>query len=101
MWFLIENQQVTLRIFAKPNAKKTRLITINSQGLNLSLHAKPQEGAANQELIAYLAKLFKLPKSCVELKRGEMSRHKYVRLPLTATLQQFLDDPENFIRHLT
>lgn len=96
MWFKIENQQALLKIFAKPNAKKTALLTVTGDELQIALHAKPHEGEANKVLIAYLAKLFRVPKSSVSLKGGEKSRHKKILVPLTITVQQFLDDPTKF-----
>lgn len=96
MWFKIQDEQVILRIFAKPNAKRTALLKINDDGLHIALHAKPHEGEANKELISYLAKLFKIPKSHVILHRGESSRHKEVKVPLNAKVQQFLDNPVGY-----
>lgn len=87
MWFKIQNQQVRINIFAKPNAKKTAFLGFSEQGMLISLHAKPHQGAANKELIAYLAKLFHLPKTQVVLQKGEGSRHKQVVVPLTDTVQ--------------
>lgn len=90
MWFTIQNQQVRITIFAKPNAKQTAVLGVSEQGLLISLHAKPHHGAANAELIAYLARLFQLPKNQVILKKGEGSRHKQVIVPLTDTVHQLL-----------
>ncbi|EKD70483.1 MAG: hypothetical protein ACD_46C00523G0009 [uncultured bacterium] len=96
MWFKIHNHQVTLCIFAKPHAKQTVLLKVDNDGLHITLHAKPHEGEANKELISYLAKLFRLPKSHVNLQQGEHSRQKVVRVPLTHKVQQFLNDPTRF-----
>jgi uncharacterized protein (TIGR00251 family) len=74
MWFKIQDQQVRINILAKPNAKKTVFLGISEQGLLISLHAKPHQGAANEELISYLSNLFKLPKTRIILKKGEGSR---------------------------
>lgn len=101
MWFRIENQQqVQINILAKPNAKKTLFLDISNQELRISLHAKPHQGEANNELISYLAKLFRIPKKQIFLRRGENSRHKQVVLPLTALVQQFLSNPDKFISNL-
>lgn len=98
MWFTIHGREVTLHILAKPNAKKTQLVEINDQGLHIMLQAKPQQGVANQVLIAYLARLFELPKSKVKLHKGERSRYKQVVIPLTNRVQQLLDDPRQFLK---
>lgn len=92
MWFKIQNQHINITILAKPHAKKTTLLGMNEkQGLLISLHAKPHQGGANKELIAYLAKLFQLPKTQIILRKGEGSRHKQVTLPLTHHVQEILN----------
>lgn len=97
MWYQIQNQHVMLSIYAKPNAKKTQLMDITKQGMHISIHAKPQDGEANKVLLAYLAKLFQLPKSHIILKKGESSRNKKIILPLTQVVQQLLNDPTSFL----
>ena len=90
MWYKIDGQQVELRIFAKPNARCSEITGVSEHGLCVALHARPQDGEANAELIALLARQFKIPKTKVVLRRGEGSRHKVVVLPLTAAVQAFL-----------
>lgn len=98
MWYKIENQQVKINILAKPNAKKTALLTVSEQGMQIALHAKPHHGEANKELISYLSMLLRLPKSHIHLLRGESSKHKQVLLPLSDVVQELLNYPEKFIR---
>jgi uncharacterized protein (TIGR00251 family) len=44
------------------------------------LHAKAEGGKANKELAEVLAKHFKVPKSAVEILRGETARVKLVEI---------------------
>ena len=44
--------------------------------LKIAVQAPPLEGRANQALIAFLADLFSLPRTNVELMSGELSRSK-------------------------
>lgn len=97
MWYKILEQQVELRILAKPNAKKTAMIGIREGELHIMLHAKPHQGEANQELIVYLAKLFQVSKSQIAVQKGENSRHKKIILPLTKKIQNLLNDPSKFL----
>ncbi len=91
MWHQIIENNVKIKIYAKPNAKKSALVAISEErGLHIALHAKAQDGAANKELIAYLAKLLELPKTKIILEKGESSRHKQVLVPLTASVEKFL-----------
>ena len=96
MWFKIQGQQVKLRIIAKPNAKKTTLVNISEEGLQIAIHAKPHKGEANKKLIAYLAELLRVPKSHISLDAGENSKFKQVTVPLTANVEKFLQDPAGF-----
>lgn len=84
MWFKIQDQEVMVRIIAKPLAKKTMLLSISDEGLHIALHAAPHKGQANKELILYLSDIFQIPKSRIVLKRGENSKHKQVIVPLAA-----------------
>lgn len=90
MWFKIQNQHVEITILAKPNAKKSAFLGINEQGLLISLHAKPHQGSANKELIAYLAELLHLPKTQIILQSGVKSRYKRVLVPLTESVKEFI-----------
>ena len=91
MWFNIQNQEVKMQIFAKPNAKKTAFLGVSEKGLLISIHAKPHKGAANQAIVVFLAELLQLPKTQVILLKGENNRHKQVLVPLTANVQKFIN----------
>jgi uncharacterized protein (TIGR00251 family) len=71
---------VTLAVRAQPGAKKTAVIGIYGEGssaqLKIAVQAPPIEGRANEALIAFLAEMFDLPKSAIELTAGELSRSK-------------------------
>jgi uncharacterized protein (TIGR00251 family) len=92
MWFKIESTYIDIFIYAKPNAKKSALLSISEDALHIAIHAKPQDGEANKELIAFIAKLFKIPKSHCELLKGKGNRHKQVRVPLSNSLIQLLNN---------
>ncbi|KGP63259.1 hypothetical protein EP47_02925 [Legionella norrlandica] len=93
MWFKIINHHVELSIYAKPNAKNTQLMAITDDALHIAIHAKPHEGAANTELLAFLSQLFKTPKTQVELIKGKNSKYKLIKLPLSETVRRFLNQP--------
>lgn len=71
---------VTLAVRAQPGAKRTAIAGIYGEGaaaqLKVAVNAPPVEGRANAALIAFLAGMFALPKSAVELVAGEFSRSK-------------------------
>lgn len=71
---------VTLAVRAQPGAKKTAITGIYGEGaaaqLKIAVQSPPIEGRANQALIAFLAELFSVSKSSVELISGDLSRSK-------------------------
>jgi len=71
---------VTLAVRAQPGARKTAIAGIYGEGaaaqLKIAVQAPPVEGRANLALIEFLAELFRLPKSGVEIISGELSRSK-------------------------
>jgi uncharacterized protein len=71
---------VTLAVRAQPGAKKTTVVGIYVEGatsqLKIAVQAPPIEGRANEALIKFLAELFNISKSSVELISGELSRSK-------------------------
>ena len=81
-----------IRIFAKPNAKNSTLIEIDEQGIHIALHAKPKQGEANKELINFLSTLINLPKSQITLQKGAGSRYKHVKVPLSESVQSFINN---------
>jgi uncharacterized protein YggU (UPF0235/DUF167 family) len=96
MWFKIIDQKIELYILAKPNAKQSKLLSVEER-LHITLHACPREDDANQELIRYLSKLLKIPKSSIALKQGCKSRYKTVILPMNEKIEKFIIDPIKFI----
>jgi len=59
--------------------------------LKIRLTAPPVEGKANEHLIAWLARLFGVPKSQVILERGAGSKHKQLRICSPRKLPKNLD----------
>ncbi|MBS0604524.1 MAG: YggU family protein [Verrucomicrobia bacterium] len=59
-----------------PRASKNAIAGWENEELKVRLNAVPEKGEANEELIAFLAKTWKLPKSSISIHSGETSRHK-------------------------
>jgi len=73
-----EGCQLTLRV--SPRASRSEICAAEESWLKVRLKAPPVDGKANQELIAFMAKLLKVPKSAVEICTGESSRLKRIRI---------------------
>lgn len=53
---------------------------MQDHALKIRLTSPPVDGAANKLCREFLAGLFKVPKSAIEIISGEASRHKRVRI---------------------
>jgi uncharacterized protein (TIGR00251 family) len=69
-----------LKIYVQPRASKNQVAGLHGDALKIRLTAPPVDGEANKMCTQYLAKLFKLPKSAVQLVAGQTSRTKTFRL---------------------
>jgi uncharacterized protein len=76
---------------AQPGAKRSGLIGVWNRQVKIALRAPPQDGRANEELLALLASALNLRARDLELAGGERSRTKHVKIPLpVATVRERL-----------
>lgn len=71
---------VLVEVHVVPRASRSKLLGVHDGKLKISLAAPPVDGAANEALLAFMAKLLGLPRRSVELARGESSRQKQLRI---------------------
>ena len=86
----IREDKVILNVKAQPNSSKNKIAGIYKEAIKINIKAPAVEGAANKELIKFLSKTFKVPKSSIEIK-GETSKQKKVILPLNEKVKEFLE----------
>jgi uncharacterized protein len=79
-FFLATSQGYVLRLTVVPGAQRTQVVGLYGDRLKVRLAAPPEKGAANQELIAFLARALDLPKSAFKLTLGPQSRTKVVTI---------------------
>jgi len=87
--YQIKDDKVIINVKAQPNSSKNKIAGIYGDSLKINIKAPAVEGAANKELIKFISKEFKIPKSEIVLK-GETSKKKQLILPLNEKLQEFL-----------
>ncbi len=80
-----------VRIKIIPNASKNELVWIDD-GIKIRITAQPIENKANKALIEFFAKKLKMPKSNIEIIKGELNKEK--------TLLFFGVDEERFKNQL-
>ncbi len=90
-WFRRDGSDLILQIRVQPRASNDALAGVIGDCLKVRLTAPPVEGRANEHLIAYLAKLFGVPKNSVILERGASSKRKQLRIRSPKKLPENLD----------
>jgi uncharacterized protein (TIGR00251 family) len=78
---------IQLDIKAIPSASKTEFAGIKDGRLRIRLAAAPEDGKANAELLAFVAKSLGCPRRDLQLLSGEKSRLKTIALPLEYRVQ--------------
>jgi uncharacterized protein (TIGR00251 family) len=78
----VKDGQLRLNVKVSPGSSKTELSGVHEGRLRIRVAAAPEDGKANECLVAFLAKLFGCPKKEITIKSGEKSRLKTVCLPL-------------------
>ncbi len=83
---------VVLQLKISPNASKNAILK-DDTGIKIKLTAQPIEGKANKALVEFLSKQLKIPKTSIEILRGETSKDK------TLLLKNVKDDKILLIRN--
>jgi uncharacterized protein len=69
-----------LAVKVQPRASRNALCGLQGSELKVAVTAPPVDAAANDAVIALLARTLGLPQRAVTLVRGQTSRHKLLRL---------------------
>lgn len=75
-----KNGGVIVDVHVMPNAPQTQIQGLHDNALRVRLKAPPVDGKANLALQAWLAKTLGIPRSAVELVRGDTARRKQLRV---------------------
>ena len=78
-WYRWEAGDLLLSLRVQPRAKKDELAEPMGDQLKVRITAAPVDGKANAHLRRFLARLFGVPASRVELLAGEQARTKRLR----------------------
>lgn len=91
MFYNIKDETVSIRIKAQPNASKSEFCeAYGEDAIKIRIKAPAVEGAANRELVKFLAKSFKVSKSDILFKTGQNSKIKIVAFPLNDTFKEWI-----------
>ncbi len=71
-----------LTVEVKPKSHERKIVAWkDAQTVVIALTSPPVEGKANRELIQFLAKILRVPKTSIEIKRGQGARVKHISIP--------------------
>lgn len=78
VWY--DGDDLVLKLYIQPKASRDQIVGQHGEELKIAITAPPIDGKANGYLAKYLAKQFKVAKSQIEIEKGELGRHKQVRI---------------------
>ncbi|MGC2276275.1 MAG: DUF167 domain-containing protein [Candidatus Binatus sp.] len=79
-WMRASIDEVVIEVTARPGASRRGVIGVSAERLIIGVNARPEKGKANDELIEYLARELRVPRSALLIVRGETSRRKTIRI---------------------
>ena len=76
----VQADGVTLAVKVQPRAPRNEVGEALGGELRLKVTAPPVDAAANEAVVRLLAETFACPRSAVQILRGQISRHKVIKL---------------------
>ena len=75
-----DDDDLILRLYIQPKASRDKIVGLHGDELKVAITAPPVDGKANSHLTKYLSKQFKVAKGQITIEKGELGRHKQVRI---------------------
>lgn len=75
-----DGDDLLLHCYLQPRASRTEVVGEHNEAIKIRISAPPVDGAANAELIKFLAQQFAVSKSAVSIESGASGRRKTVRI---------------------
>lgn len=75
-----QQDDLLLNLYIQPKASRDQLVGVHGDELKIAITAPPVDGKANAHLIKYLSKAFKVPKGDIVILKGQLGRHKQVKI---------------------
>ncbi|PFG55276.1 hypothetical protein ATG66_1564 [Vibrio sp. ES.051] len=75
-----DGEDIVLKLYIQPKASRDQIVGLHGEELKIAITAPPTDGKANAHLTKFLAKQFKMAKSSVHIEKGELGRHKQIRI---------------------
>lgn len=75
-----DQDDLILRLYIQPKASRDKIVGLHGDEIKIAITAPPVDGKANSHLSKYLSKQFKVAKGQIVIEKGELGRHKQVRI---------------------
>jgi uncharacterized protein (TIGR00251 family) len=84
----MDDSQTFLSVHIQPRAKRTEVVGWHGNAIKIRISSPPVDGAANDELVRFVAELAGVPRASVQIVSGTASRRK--RLVVRGVAASFL-----------
>jgi uncharacterized protein (TIGR00251 family) len=74
------DKKATIEIHLQPGAKRSEIVGFKRDVLYARVTALPQKGQANRALVELMAQTLKVPRSAIDIIRGQSSRSKVIAI---------------------
>ncbi|WJV53158.1 DUF167 family protein YggU [Prodigiosinella aquatilis] len=71
---------LVIQLYIQPKASRDLIVGLHGDELKVAITASPVDGQANAHLIKFLAKQFRVAKGLVTIEKGELGRHKQIKI---------------------
>ncbi|MGL4370812.1 MAG: DUF167 domain-containing protein [Spirochaetota bacterium] len=75
----LKNNCTLLDITVQPKSSRSE-IKVQDSLIKVYLHSPPADGKANEECISLFSKALRVPRSCINIEKGEHGRHKRISI---------------------
>jgi uncharacterized protein (TIGR00251 family) len=76
----ISDKKAALEVHLQPGAKRSEIVGFREGVLYAKVTALPQKGQANRALVELMAGALQVPKSAINIVRGQSSRSKVIAI---------------------
>ncbi|MGS0673528.1 DUF167 family protein YggU [Shewanella sp. 0m-4] len=77
---ILQQGDLLLQLYIQPKASRDQIVGLHGEEIKIAITAPPVDGKANAHLTKYLSKAFKVPKGDIAIVKGQMGRHKQVKI---------------------
>lgn len=88
VWF--DGDDLVLKLYIQPKASRDLIVGLHGDEIKVAITAPPIDGKANAYLAKYLAKQFKVSKSHIDIEKGQLGRHKQIRVHTPSILPDII-----------